>query len=49
VTNRDVNSSSVVALQVYTEFSPMADPNFEAGKPGEAAVELGRIVDRGLR
>ncbi|CAK9151287.1 unnamed protein product [Ilex paraguariensis] len=27
----------------------MADPAFEAGRPGESAVELGRIVDRGLR
>lgn len=36
-------------LSVYTEFSPMADPSFEIGRPGEAAIELGRIVDRGLR
>ncbi|GAB4856016.1 hypothetical protein Ancab_024655 [Ancistrocladus abbreviatus] len=36
-------------LTIYTEFSPMADPSFEAGRPGESAVELGRIVDRGLR
>ncbi|GMI78918.1 ECERIFERUM 7 [Hibiscus trionum] len=36
-------------LSIYTEFSPMADPSFEAGRPGESAVELGRIVDRGLR
>ncbi|XP_031121397.1 exosome complex component RRP45A-like [Ipomoea triloba] len=36
-------------LAIYTEFSPMADPSFEAGRPGEAAVELGRIIDRGLR
>lgn len=36
-------------LAIYTEFSPMADPLFEAGRPGEAAVELGRIIDRGLR
>jgi len=27
----------------------MADPSFEPGRPGESAVELGRIVDRGLR
>eukprot|EP01119_Soliformovum_irregulare_P018220 TRINITY_DN5540_c0_g1_i2.p1 TRINITY_DN5540_c0_g1~~TRINITY_DN5540_c0_g1_i2.p1 ORF type:complete len:465 (-),score=146.93 TRINITY_DN5540_c0_g1_i2:304-1530(-) len=31
------------------EFSPMADPNFELGRPTEAAIELGRIVERGLR
>uniref|UniRef100_A0A5B7B6T0 Protein ECERIFERUM 7 n=1 Tax=Davidia involucrata TaxID=16924 RepID=A0A5B7B6T0_DAVIN len=36
-------------LAIYTEFSPMADPSFEAGRPGESAVELGRIIDRGLR
>lgn len=36
-------------LSIFTEFSPMADPSFEAGRPGEFAVELGRVVDRGLR
>ncbi|KAL5987312.1 Exosome complex component rrp45b [Asimina triloba] len=36
-------------LSVFIEFSPMADPSFEAGRPGEFAVELGRIIDRGLR
>ncbi|KAL8149687.1 hypothetical protein AgCh_006632 [Apium graveolens] len=36
-------------LSIYTELSPMADPSFEAGRPGESAVELGRIIDRGLR
>ncbi|XP_052292356.1 exosome complex component RRP45A-like isoform X2 [Citrus sinensis] len=36
-------------LSIYTEFSPMADPSFEPGRPGESAVELGLIVDRGLR
>lgn len=36
-------------LSIYTEFSPMADPSFEAGRPGEFAIELGRVVDRGLR
>lgn len=36
-------------LAIYTEFSPMADPSFESGRPGESAIELGRIVDRGLR
>ncbi|CAK9877850.1 unnamed protein product [Sphagnum jensenii] len=34
---------------IFTEFSPMADPGFEPGRPGEMAVELGRIIDRGLR
>lgn len=37
------------SLSIYTEFSPMADPSFEIGRPGESAVELGRIIDRGLR
>ncbi|KAJ8751121.1 hypothetical protein K2173_016302 [Erythroxylum novogranatense] len=37
------------SLSIFTEFSPMADPSFEAGRPGESAVELGRIIDRGLR
>ncbi|XP_059665326.1 exosome complex component RRP45A isoform X2 [Cornus florida] len=37
------------SLSIYTEFSPMADPSFEAGRPGESAVELGRVIDRGLR
>lgn len=36
-------------LSIYTEFSPMADPSFEAGRPTESAVELGRVIDRGLR
>ncbi|XP_051120568.1 exosome complex component RRP45A-like isoform X2 [Andrographis paniculata] len=36
-------------LAIFTEFSPMADPSFESGRPGEHAVELGRIIDRGLR
>ncbi|GER46028.1 exosome complex component Rrp42 [Striga asiatica] len=36
-------------LSIFTEFSPMADPSFEVGRPGEYAVELGRIIDRGLR
>lgn len=27
----------------------MADPSFEPGRPGEFAVELGRLIDRGLR
>ncbi|XP_062084090.1 exosome complex component RRP45A isoform X1 [Humulus lupulus] len=36
-------------LSIFTEFSPMADPSFEPGRPSEAAIELGRIIDRGLR
>lgn len=37
------------SLSVFTEFSPMADPGFETGRQGESAVELGRVIDRGLR
>lgn len=37
------------SFAIYTEFSPMADPSFEPGRPGDSAIELGRIVDRGLR
>ncbi|KAF3452507.1 hypothetical protein FNV43_RR02940 [Rhamnella rubrinervis] len=37
------------SLAIFTEFSPMADPSFEPGRPGESAVELGRVIDRGLR
>ncbi|CAH1419567.1 unnamed protein product [Lactuca virosa] len=36
-------------LEIYIEFSPMADPSFDSGRPGESAIELGRIVDCGLR
>ncbi|KAL9261323.1 Exosome complex component RRP45B-like protein [Drosera capensis] len=36
-------------LSIFTEFSPMADPSSEPGRPGESAIELGRIIDRGLR
>lgn len=36
-------------LQIFAEFSPMADLSFEPGRPGELAVELGRVIDRGLR
>lgn len=36
-------------LIVNTEFTPMASPEFESGPPGENAVELARIVDRGIR
>ncbi|RWR91865.1 exosome complex component RRP45A isoform X1 [Cinnamomum micranthum f. kanehirae] len=34
---------------VFTEFSPIADPSLEPGRPREYAVELGCMVDRGLR
>ena len=36
-------------LMVNAEFSPMANPTWEPGPPSEAAIELARVVDRGLR
>ncbi len=36
-------------LMVNAEFSPIASPDFEAGPPSEDAVELARVVDRGIR
>eukprot|EP01117_Protostelium_nocturnum_P020636 TRINITY_DN938_c0_g1_i3.p1 TRINITY_DN938_c0_g1~~TRINITY_DN938_c0_g1_i3.p1 ORF type:complete len:256 (+),score=51.86 TRINITY_DN938_c0_g1_i3:365-1132(+) len=31
------------------EFSPMADPNFESNRITESAIEVGRVIERGLR
>jgi exosome complex component RRP42 len=36
-------------LTVNAELVPLASPYFEPGPPGEDAVELARIVDRGIR
>ena len=36
-------------MMVNAEFSPLASPYFETGKPGEDSVELARVVDRGIR
>ncbi len=36
-------------LSVSAEFTPLASPEFELGPPGEDAIELARIVDRGIR
>ena len=36
-------------LTVNAELVPIASPNFESGPPSEEAIELARIVDRGLR
>ena len=36
-------------LIVGAEFTPLASPDFESGPPSEDAVELARVVDRGLR
>lgn len=43
----DRPSEGTFALNV--EFSPMASPSFEAGRPGEDAVELARALERGLK
>ena len=36
-------------LIVNAELSPLASPEFEPGPPGEEAIELARVVDRGIR
>lgn len=36
-------------LMVGAEFSPLASSDFETGPPGEASIELARVVDRGIR
>ena len=36
-------------LTVNAELVPLASPEFEPGPPGEEAVELARVVDRGIR
>ena len=36
-------------LTVNAELVPLASPQFEPGPPGEQAVELARVVDRGIR
>lgn len=36
-------------LRFNMEFSPMASPAFDAGRPGEAAIEAMRLLERALR
>ena len=36
-------------LIVYVELLPLASPTFEPGRPSENAIELSRVVDRGIR
>jgi len=36
-------------LTVNAELVPLASPSFEAGPPNENAIELARVVDRGIR
>lgn len=37
------------ALMVEAELSPMSNPEFETGPPDIQAVEMARVVDRGIR
>ncbi|KAI7842022.1 hypothetical protein COHA_004223 [Chlorella ohadii] len=37
------------SLRFNVEFSPMASPAFEPGRPGEDAIEVARLVERGMR
>ncbi len=37
------------SLMVGAEFLPMSSPDFEMGPPGIDAIELARVVDRGIR
>jgi len=36
-------------LKTEAEFTPIASPDFESGPPREDAIELARVVDRGIR
>ena len=36
-------------LTVNAELVPLASPTFETGPPGKEAIELARVVDRGIR
>lgn len=37
------------AMSTGAELNPLASPTFEAGPPREHAIELSRVVDRGIR
>ena len=37
------------SLMVGAELLPLSNPDFEVGAPGVEAIELGRVVDRGIR
>ena len=36
-------------FSVSAEFTPLASAEFESGPPGENAIELARVIDRGIR
>src|SRR3989344_5835011 len=37
------------SISIGAELLPMADPEFEVGPPRDEAIELSRVVDRGIR
>ncbi len=43
------DTSDEGGIMVNAELSPIASPEFETGPPGIKAVELARVVDRGIR
>ncbi len=43
------DSSNQGNLMVSAELLPLSSPRIELGKPGFPAIELGRVVDRGIR
>lgn len=43
------DSADEGVIMVTAEMSPIASPLFELGPPKEDAIELGRVVDRGVR
>jgi exosome complex component RRP42 len=43
------DSPDVGVLSTGAELIPMAHASFESGPPGEDAIELARVVDRGIR
>ncbi len=44
-----VDTPNLGVLTTGMELIPMAHPTFESGPPGEDAIELARVVDRGIR
>jgi len=43
------DSQASGTLMTGAEFTPLASPMFESGPPRPTAVELARVVDRGVR
>jgi exosome complex component RRP42 len=43
------DSPEAGVMTVSAELRPMASPSFEAGPPGGEAIEVARVVDRGIR